>query len=272
MSLSLITEAFKLNMQSGQKFVFMALCDQANDDGECFLCVETIAYKCSLSVRAVQGHLADLEQIGLVSREPRMGRSTIYRILIDALDVFEKHPLWLKRQEMKHTPAKSAGVQKTTLTPAKSAPTPAESAPPPAESAPITITKPFNEPCTNQKGKFDLPEWIPVEEWNAYEEMRKVIKKPMTNYTRKLAVNELLKLLNQGFKPTDVLNQSIMNSWQGLFPIKGQQANLNAYQQPKKFNPHDAIRQLNNQANVSSINIFDLGGSDVIDSFAERLA
>jgi hypothetical protein len=44
------------------------------------------------------------------------------------------------------------------------------------------------------------------------------------------------------------------------------------YAKPEKFNPHDAIRQFNNQANVSSTNIFDLGGSDVIDSFAERLA
>jgi hypothetical protein len=139
MALSLITKVWPIVMQPGRKFVLVALCDAANDDGACFLCVETIAYKCGMGVRTVQGHLIDLEADGFIWREERLGRSSIYSVNVVALEDAEKNPLWLKRQAMKRTPAKTAGVAKT---PAETAHPPARTAGAPAETAPIPVSYP----------------------------------------------------------------------------------------------------------------------------------
>lgn len=65
-----------------------------------------------------------------------------------------------------------------------------------------------------------LPAWIPVEAWKGYEEMRSKIKKPLTTYAKKIAIKKLNALRLQGNDPIEVLEQSIFNSWQGLFPIR----------------------------------------------------
>lgn len=149
MALSLITKAWPIVMQTGRKFVLVALCDAANDDGECFLCVETIAYKCGMGVRTVQGHLIDLESDKFIWREERLGRSSIYSINVVMIEDAEKNPLWLKRQAMKRTPAKVAGVA---VTPAETAPPPAELAGAPAETAPIPVSYPLPTLKNNKKG------------------------------------------------------------------------------------------------------------------------
>lgn len=55
-----------------------------------------------------------------------------------------------------------------------------------------------------------------------FEEMRKRIKKPMTDKAKKLICNKL----KSDYSPADwiaALNQSIENSWQGLYPLKDKQ-------------------------------------------------
>lgn len=69
---------------------------------------------------------------------------------------------------------------------------------------------------------FELPDWIDPETWRDFEEMRRLIKKPMTNRARHIAVKRLGELAVQGFNPEEVLEQSIYMSWQGLFPLNHQ--------------------------------------------------
>lgn len=64
-----------------------------------------------------------------------------------------------------------------------------------------------------------LPEWLPSEAWAGYVEMRKKIKKPMTDRAVTLAINTLDKLRQQGQDIAAVLDQSTLNSWQGLFAV-----------------------------------------------------
>jgi hypothetical protein len=68
--------------------------------------------------------------------------------------------------------------------------------------------------------EFQLPSWIEPDVWAAFEEMRDGKKKPMTDYSRRLIVKDLEKLEAKGFHSTDVLNQSIVNSYQGVFELK----------------------------------------------------
>lgn len=72
---------------------------------------------------------------------------------------------------------------------------------------------------------FVLPDWIPQDAWDGYVEMRKQIKKPMTDRAKKLAIKELEKLDDEGHSPEAVLNQSVMNCWQGLFAPKNGNGN-----------------------------------------------
>ncbi len=73
----------------------------------------------------------------------------------------------------------------------------------------------------NTKKDFVLPDWIDVDVWNDFEEFRKSEKKPMTDRSKRLNVKELARIkADTGDNPNDVLNQSIRNSWTGVFPIK----------------------------------------------------
>lgn len=65
-----------------------------------------------------------------------------------------------------------------------------------------------------------LPEWMPREAWNGFVEMRSKGKTVFTDRARELAIMELEKLRGQGNDPEAVLNQTVMNGWKGLFPIK----------------------------------------------------
>lgn len=66
----------------------------------------------------------------------------------------------------------------------------------------------------------EVPDFIPGDTFHEYLEMREKIKKPATPNAIKLAYSKLATLKEQGFEPKAVLEQSIFNSWQGLFPVK----------------------------------------------------
>lgn len=62
-----------------------------------------------------------------------------------------------------------------------------------------------------------LPDWLPVEAWAGFVEMRKKIKKPMTLHAEGLIVKKLDTFRAQGQDVERILNNSIENSWQSVF-------------------------------------------------------
>lgn len=86
-------------------------------------------------------------------------------------------------------------------------------------------TKPNQPNKTKEKYKkeklcFSLPDWVPKQPWDDFLEMRKKIRKPLTSAAMQLAVNKLEKLKQEGYDLKEVINQSVLNSWQGFFPLK----------------------------------------------------
>lgn len=65
-----------------------------------------------------------------------------------------------------------------------------------------------------------LPDWLPLESWNAYVEMRKKLKKPMTEYAAKLRIKDLERFKDEGHNLEAILNQSVANSWTDIYPPK----------------------------------------------------
>ena len=65
-----------------------------------------------------------------------------------------------------------------------------------------------------------VPDWLPVELWNSFVEMRKKIKKPLTEHAKKLAINKLEGFRAKGYDVSGILSDSILNDWQGLYEPK----------------------------------------------------
>lgn len=72
---------------------------------------------------------------------------------------------------------------------------------------------------------FVLPDWIRPDDWTAFEEMRKKIKKPMTDRARENIVKKLATFKARGHDPTTVLNNSITGDWQDVYEPKPEGGN-----------------------------------------------
>ena len=63
-------------------------------------------------------------------------------------------------------------------------------------------------------------EWIDPESCQAFHDMRRRIKAPLSPYAEKLIVRELVKLKTAGHDPQACLDQSIMLGWRDVFPVR----------------------------------------------------
>lgn len=86
--------------------------------------------------------------------------------------------------------------------------------------------KPIREPRKprNREAEFVLPPQIPAEPWDGWVAMRTRIRKPLTEQAKRLAAEKLLGLVAKGHSAAEILNNSTMNGWQGLFEPTGKPA------------------------------------------------
>jgi hypothetical protein len=71
----------------------------------------------------------------------------------------------------------------------------------------------------SNKSRFALPPWVPVETWEDFKQMRKAIRKPLTDGAAIRTVRDLEKLRAEGQDPVACLDQSIQRGWQGVFAV-----------------------------------------------------
>jgi len=174
MSISLMTAAFKTSLPQVQKFVLVALCDNANDQGECYPSVPMLAVKCSLTDRAIRKALVALEQSRHIARSHRAGRSTLFQV--------SDPGTWF-------TPEQGSALNKVHPTPEQGSPPPLNVVQvTPERGSAITINESLGEPSVNQKQARGtrLPK-----DWSLTEEHRAAAKaiKPdwSTEYTDQVA-------------------------------------------------------------------------------------
>ncbi len=212
-----MTEAWRADIPAGRKLVLLSLADNANDRGECYPSVDAVAARCGLSVRAVQGHIADLEKAGMVSRMERNGRSSLFTLYPRKFCTPQNlHPA----ESAPPTPAESA--PRRICTPAESAPPPAESAPPtPAESAPITVIEPsLNRQSNDYRAKraevsagvfglADVDQQV-LADWLAHRKARKAkVTATVVDDLRKQAALA-------GLSVDDAMRTAIRRGWTGF--------------------------------------------------------
>lgn len=76
---------------------------------------------------------------------------------------------------------------------------------------------------------------------NAFLEMRKKIRKPMTPYAVKLALNRLSGFAKDDKTKSAILQQSIEASWQGIFPLREQTQTRAWTPQEQQLSPLDRL-------------------------------
>lgn len=73
-----------------------------------------------------------------------------------------------------------------------------------------------------KKNPFLLPDWIPVEPWEALLETRAKKKAPSTDYAMWRIVGKLEEYRAKGHDPTKLLNEAVEKGWQTVFEPKEQ--------------------------------------------------
>jgi len=86
------------------------------------------------------------------------------------------------------------------------------------------IEHPIQKQKKEKKNKepFLLPDWVPVDAWNAFLEMRAKKRNSPTDYAKKLAIDDLKKIVDAGEDAATVINRSTLKGWAGFFPRTGQ--------------------------------------------------
>ena len=170
-----MTLAWKSDFSSGQKMVLLALCDNANDQGECYPSISMLAEKCSIGRSSIFEHMGELEKLGAVAKHCRTGRSTIYKIdpsrFCTRPDSAPVQKLDVTRPETGRTPVQKLDVTRP-------------------ETGPITIKEPSIEPSRKQKRGADAPpcpDDVDKQVYGDWLQLRKAKNAPVTETVLKNA-------------------------------------------------------------------------------------
>jgi hypothetical protein len=83
-------------------------------------------------------------------------------------------------------------------------------------------------PSAFDSSSMELAAWLPKGSWLEWCQHRKEIKKPLTPQAAKKSIESLDRCRQAGFPPKAVIDHSIANSYQGLFPPKDNSARAKA--------------------------------------------
>lgn len=226
-----MARVWALSKQSGTGLLMLlAIADFADDDGNAYPSVGTLAAKCRMSDRNANHILAALQAAGeLEVRHNEGPRGTNrYRVALpdgDAprrTDVRKAAPLKPASPltpEARFTPpeepftlkpvaGRGEARSRTPLKPASDEPSLNRQEPP--RGAPKRAAR-FDA------GAIDLPDWLPRSAWMAWAADRQERGKPITSRAALRQIATLRALREEGHEPANIINRAIERGWQGLF-------------------------------------------------------
>lgn len=220
MSINAVSWALGLKVdRSSTKFVLVALCNYANEFGECYPSAKQLAEDTCQDIKTVESNLARLRDSGLIVDTGMRRGSTkqviVYRIVPDAAAPKEA-------PKPAETPPKTGQLN----TPAFPANTPVFPLNTPVfpEKHP---QKRGTEPSRNHQGTvkkevkrenaptFALPDWINKSHWDAWHSTAK--RKNASPAQKQMAVEKLDDWRQQGIDHALALENAAIAGWQGLF-------------------------------------------------------
>ncbi len=197
-----MTAVWRLHLSAFDKLVLLSLADIADDQGRCYPSIMTLAEKCGMVDRSVRRSIERLEGIGRLRREMRSGRSTVYHITPDT-----ESPLTQSQSCQKVTP------DSLSVTP--------DTESPPEKKKTSSLEPSLKRQLRKRALTSDEPPPpnLNVEAWHRWVEYRKQIRKPIQPASTLAAQRKLAAF---GPDQSAVVEQSIADGYQGLFPLKRQ--------------------------------------------------
>lgn len=195
--------------RASDKLVLIALADRHNTEHNvCWPSLAWLADFCCLDRKTVISCLDRLEQSGMIAdtgrRVGKTGQVKVYSLAITGPEnmVPKAEPLGCKSPTFSGKES-----QKRNPKPIKE---------------PVTRLVAKATKSAREKTPFpDIPEWMPLDAWNGFLEMRKASGKKPTARAVELLIAKLDRLRADGNDPGEVLDQSTERNWQGLFEVKG---------------------------------------------------
>lgn len=188
--------------------MLLALADFSDDGGSSFPAVSTLARKCRMQPRNANYILKALQASGELQVRPNEGPNGTnrYRIVLAAL------------QPVAGVQS-GAGVQRVARTPAMECAKPLQ---PSADKPPMNHHEP-SRVARKRAAVFDasaieLPDWLPRSVWTEWVADRQERRKPISSRAASQQLKRLAEFREQGHDPARVIEHSIANGYQGLFP------------------------------------------------------
>jgi len=254
--------------RSSTKFVLVALCNYANEFGECYPSAKQLSDDTAQDIKTVESNLKRLRDMGLLidtgARRGSTKQIIVYRINPEGAPVStaETPP---KTDDLEdETPPKTDDLEDETPpktdvlntpvfpdntpvfpdnTPVFPGKDPRFSRERPPKTGDGTVIEPSKEPSRNHKTKkqaapFVLPDWIPDETWAAFLECRKKKKAANTDFALSLVLKTMLRIQAAGHDPIEALENSIKGGWSDVYepkPRASQATGETAYQKSKRL-------------------------------------
>lgn len=233
MSWPAVQQVVPLRLPPRERVVLLCLADAKNHiTSRCFPSVDYIAEWCCISAASVRSATDELVRLGLIAKTRRQTSSEFVLRISDSQILADSSP---------DSSDQIARIQRT-------------------DSQNLATNLGSNqrrEPKTRTKAPqavpdaFVLPVGIPRDAWDGYMQMRQSQRKALTPHAKELATAKLLRWKDEGFDVGEILNESIMNCWQGLFKPKTGGSTNGANQHKSAVSPaakrqqesDDAIRQ-----------------------------
>lgn len=101
-----------------------------------------------------------------------------------------------------------------------------------------------SQPAPKHTRKADwpeIPDWVPVEPWNAFVQMRKDKRAPLTARAVKLTLRDLEKWMHTGQDPGAILDKSTQHCWTGIFELKDDRRGTGNFSGQSAVDPRDGF-------------------------------
>ncbi len=220
------------SLKGNEKLLMLALADNCNDTGVAFPSWNELIRKTSMSRGSIAKWVKVLEVKKLLfkkNRNRKNGSRTsskylIYpienRLVLDEEDYLIFKDLYIQSSEVELPPK----VQKLNY---PSSEVELQNA---AQSSEVIPLKP-SLITSNHHNNHHLEEWLDIQSWNKWVVFRSEIKKKLTNSM----IDSQLEFLHKNKQNhVEIINTSIMNGWQGLFPLKEQKQKRISFQEQER--------------------------------------
>lgn len=199
MSMEAVSWAFNLDLPSaGTKLTLLVLANSVDEDGFTTQSQAGLSKKTGMTTRSIRTHLATLEKLDFLVKTPQTKEDgstlpDLFKLNIGAA---------MANSTSGTYPAEFSRGGGNIYTPVS------------------VFDTPMRQESTRGEESYLLPEYISQEAWDGFVEMREAIRKPLTSLATKRILKSLERLRAKGEDVNDVLDQSTIHNWMGVFPIK----------------------------------------------------